>query len=165
MCIKFSTITLAVAGSLLMPAISWAQTTSTNFTVQITIAGACQINAAANMDFGSHGVLSNNTDATSIITVQCTNTTSFNVGLSAGNGASATVANRLMTGTGGATVGYSLYRNAARDELWGDTTGTNTFAGTGTGAPQQLTVYGRVPPQNTPAPGGYTDTITATITY
>ncbi|OYR19401.1 spore Coat Protein U domain protein [Brucella thiophenivorans] len=70
-----------------------------------------------------------------------------------------------MTGPGGATITYSLYRNAARDTVWGDTTGTNTLAGTGTGAAQQLTVYGRVPPQNTPAPGTYTDTVTATITY
>jgi len=166
MCIKFSIIASAAALGLLLSNSANAQTTSAQFTVQITIAGACQVNSATNMDFGTHGVLSANTDATSIVTVQCTNTTPFNIALSAGSGGSgATVTNRLMTGTGGATIGYSLYRTAARDTVWGTTVGTNTLAGTGTGAPQPFTVYGRVLPQNTPAPGVYTDTVTATISY
>lgn len=166
MCIKFSMITSAAALGLLLSNSANAQTPSAQFTVQITIAGACQVNSATNMDFGTHGVLSTNTDATSVVTVQCTNTTPFNIALSAGSGGSgATVTNRLMTGAGGATVSYSLYRTAARDTVWGTTVGTNTLAGIGTGAPQQFTVYGRVPPQNTPAPGGYTDTVTATISY
>lgn len=165
MCIKLSAITIATVGMFLVPTITTAQTTTANFTVQITIAGSCQMNSASNMDFGSHGVLNANSDATSTVTVQCTNTTPFNVGLTAGGGTGATVTNRLMTGAGGATVGYSLYQTAARDTVWGNTTGTNTFSANGTGAPQPLTVYGRVPPQNTPAPGVYTDTVTATITY
>lgn len=166
MCIKFSTLAAALTVAFVTPSIVSAQTTSAQFTVQITIAAACQVNSASNMDFGSHGVLSTNTDATSLITVQCTNSTPFNLALNAGSGGSgATVTNRLMTGTGGATVGYSLYRTAARDTVWGTTVGTNTLAGTGTGAAQQFTVYGRVPPQTTPAPGAYTDTVTATITY
>ncbi len=165
MCIKFSTVAGIVSIGLLIPTIVSAQTPSAPFTVQITIAGACQINSATNMDFGSHGVLTANSDATSVVTVQCTNTTPFNIGLSAGAGSSATVTTRLMTGTGGATVGYSLYQTAARDTVWGTTVGTNTVSGTGTGAAQPFTVYGRVLPQNTPAPGVYTDTVTATITY
>ncbi len=165
MCIKLSAIKVAVAGALFLPTIAVAQSPTANFTVQITITGSCQVNSTTNMDFNSHGVLNTNSDASSTVTVQCTNTTPFNLGLSAGSGATATIANRQMTGPGGATITYSLYRNAARDTVWGDTTGTNTLAGTGTGAAQQLTVYGRVPPQNTPAPGTYTDTVTATITY
>jgi len=165
MCINYSAITVAIAGALLIPSIAAAQTPSAQFTVQITIAGSCQVNSASNMDFGSHGVLNTNSDTTSTLTVQCTNTTPFNIGLSAGSGATATVTNRQMTGPGGATITYSLYRTAARDTVWGNTTGTNTVSGTGTGAAQQITVYGRVAPQNTPAPNTYTDTVTATITY
>ncbi|WP_409528142.1 spore coat protein U domain-containing protein [Rhizobium sp.] len=37
--------------------------------------------------------------------------------------------------------------------------------GTGTGSPQTLTVYGRVPAQNTPAPGTYSDTVVVTVSY
>jgi spore coat protein U-like protein len=163
--IKYHAIAGIAAAGLLTPTITSAQTPSSQFTVQITIAGACQVNSASNMDFGTHGVLNTNTDATSTVTVQCTNTTPFNVALNAGAGSGATVTERLMTGTGGATVGYSLYSNAARDAVWGETVGTDTVAGTGTGAAQAFVVYGRVQPQNTPAPGAYTDTVTATITY
>lgn len=162
---NFSAITGAIAGALLIPAIATAQTTSANFTVQITIAGSCQVNSATNMDFSSQGVLNTNTDASSIVTVQCTNTTPFNIGLNARTGATATVTNRQMTAPDGATITYSLYQTAARDTVWGETAGTNTVSATGTGAAQPFTVYGRVPPQNTPAPATYTDTVTATITY
>ena len=49
--------------------------------------------------------------------------------------------------------------------MWGNTVGTNTIAGTGSGGSQSYTVYGRVPPQTTPAAATYTDTITVTVTY
>jgi spore coat protein U-like protein len=58
-----------------------------------------------------------------------------------------------------------LYRDSARSLTWGQTVGTDTAAGTGTGAAQTLTVYGRVAPQNTPAAGTYTSTVTATVTF
>ena len=49
--------------------------------------------------------------------------------------------------------------------MWGNTVGTDTQAATGTGAAQTYTIYGRIPPQTTPAPATYSDTITVTVTY
>ena len=141
-----------------------AATTSSNFTVQITIAASCTINSATNMDFGTNGVLASNVDQTSTIQVQCTDTTPYNIGLDAGTGSGATVANRKMT-SGAATVNYTLYSNSGRTTLWGNTVGTDTVAATGNGSGQTHTVYGRVPAQTTPAPGTYTDTVTVTVTY
>jgi spore coat protein U-like protein len=37
--------------------------------------------------------------------------------------------------------------------------------GTGTGAVQNVTIYGRVAPQTTPTSGTYTDTVIVTINY
>ena len=96
--------------------------------------------------------------------MSCTNTTPYNIGLDAGTGSGATVATRKMT-SGGATVSYSLYSDSAHATVWGNTIGTDAVAGTGNGTGQNYTVYGRVPPQTTPAPGTYTDTITVTVTY
>src|ERR1051326_2536541 len=68
-------------------------TTTTTFTVQITITASCTIVSASTLNFGnSQGVLTGNVDQTSIIQVQCTNTTPYNVGLNAGTGTGATVA-------------------------------------------------------------------------
>jgi len=142
-----------------------AQTATTNFTVQIEITAECLINSATALDFGASGVLSSATTGTSIITVQCTSGTSYDVGLNAGLGAGATVASRKMTGPASATVTYSLYTDAAHTSVWGETIGTDTVSSTGTGAAQAYTVYGQVPAQSTPAVGTYSDTITVTVTY
>lgn len=143
---------------------SLATTTSTTFTVSVTLAATCTINSASALNFGNQGILSANVDQTSTIQVTCTNTTPYNIGLDAGTGTGATVATRKLT-SGGATVNYTLYSDSGRTTVWGNTIGTNTVAATGNGTGQNYTVYGRVPSQTTPAPGTYTDTITVTVTY
>jgi spore coat protein U-like protein len=141
-----------------------AATTASNFTVQIAIGASCTINSASTLNFGAQGVLTANVDQTSTLQVQCTNTTPYNIGLNAGTGTGATVASRKMT-SGANTVNYSLYSDAGRTTVWGNTVGTDTVAGTGDGAAQSYSVYGRVPAQTTPAPGSYSDTVTVTVTY
>lgn len=104
-------------------------------------------------------------EASSAIAVQCTNGTDYDIGLNAGQGSGATVAARLMTGPNSETVTYSLYTDAGHADVWGDTIGTDTLAGTGTGAEQTYPVYGQVPVQETPTAGTYADVITVTLTY
>src|SRR6266850_8223102 len=142
------------AAFLLQSATSFATTTTTTFPVSITIAATCVINSASALNFGSQGVLATNTDQSSTISVTCTNTTPYNIGLDAGTGTGATVAVRKLT-SGGATVNYSLYSDTGRTTVWGNTIGTNTVAATGNGSAQSYAVYGRVPPQTTPAAGTY----------
>ena len=143
---------------------SFGSTTTSTFTAQVAITATCTINSASTLNFGTQGVLTANVDQTSTIQVQCTDTTPYNIGLDAGTGAGATVATRKMT-SGGATVDYTLYSDAGRTTVWGNTVATDTVAATGNGAAQSYTVYGRVPAQTTPAPGAYTDTVTVTVTY
>ena len=156
---------LAALAVWLVPQDSLAATSTTTFQVQITIQAAFAINSATTLDFGTHGILTTNTDATSTITVQCTLLTPYNVGLNVGTGTGATAAARLMTSSASNTVTYSLYRDASRLLVWGETIGTDTVAGTGTGLAVGHTVYGRVPAQTTPTPALYTDTITVTVTF
>jgi spore coat protein U-like protein len=155
---------LAAASLAMFASLCDAATTTTTFTVQMTITASCVINSASTLNFGSTGVLTANVDQTSAIQVQCTNTTPYNIGLDAGTATGATVTTRKMT-SGANTISYSMYSNAGRTTNWGNTVGTDTVAATGNGASQSYTVYGRVPPQTTPAPATYTDTITVTVTY
>lgn len=141
-----------------------AATATSTFNVTMTIGASCTVISASTMAFGSSGVILTNVDQTSSISVQCTDTTPYAIGLNAGVGAGATVATRKMS-NGARTINYTLYSNAGRSTVWGDTPGTDTVAGVGNGDPQAFTVYGRVAPQTTPAPGSYTDTITVTVTY
>jgi spore coat protein U-like protein len=138
-------------------------TSAYSFNVTATVVTSCNVSATTH-NFGSPGILSSNVDATSTVTAQCTNTTPYNIGLDAGTGTGATVAVRKMT-SGGATINYSLYTNVGRTTVWGNTVGTNTVGGTGSGVAQNVTAFGRVPSQTTPAPATYSDTIVATVTY
>ena len=88
----------------------------------------------------------------------------YTVALNGGNDAATDPTLRKMS-KGAEKITYGLYRDAARTQPWGSTSGTNTVAGTGSGLAQSLTVYGRVPVQATPSPGAYADTIVVTLTY
>lgn len=148
----------------LLPRPAAAGSVTTTFKTQIAITAACAINSASSLNFGTQGVLAANVDQSSTIQVTCTNTTPYTIGLDAGTGSGATVAARKMS-SGGNTVNYALYSDAAHTTNWGNTPSGDTVAGTGTGAAQSFTVYGRVPPQGAPAPGNYSDTITVTVMY
>lgn len=136
------------------------------FTATATVANDCVITANT-LDFGTAGVLNAALDANGSLSVRCTLNAPYSIALNAGIGTGATVAARRMTRVSGTqTVGYQLFRNAARTELWGDgTAGTLTVSGTGTGTAQIINLYGRVPAQTTPQAGTYQDTVTVTITY
>ena len=60
---------------------------------------------------------------------------------------------------------YSLFKDAARALNWGNTVGADTMSGTGTGSLQTIPVYGRLPASQPAVPGGYVDTIIATVTF
>ena len=141
-----------------------AATVTGTFNVQVTIAATCALNSSTNLNFGTQGVLAANVDQTSTITVTCTNTTPYNIGLDKGvNGGSVTT--RQMKAAGVALINYSLFSDAGRTVNWGQTIGTDTVAATGTGSAQPFTVFCRIPPQPSPLPAVYNDTITVTVTY
>jgi spore coat protein U-like protein len=131
------------------------------FTVTATVSSQCAVSAST-LDFGTVGLLLANTDLNSTVTVQCAGGVAYQVGLDDGQHATGTT--RRMQGPGG-LVTYELYRDNGRTQRWGNTLNTDTVVGSGNGANQNITVYGRVPNQSTPSAGTYNDTITVTVTY
>jgi spore coat protein U-like protein len=155
----------AVAGVLglaFAPMSASALTTTATFAVSTTVTNTCTISAAA-LSFAAYtGALD---QASTTLTVKCTNNGDYTVALNGGQTAGGTVSTRLMA-NGAYTLGYSLYTSNAYTTIWGDGTGsTQTVAGTGTGANQTLTVYGQIPANEATTSGTYSDTITATISY
>src|ERR1700743_3643624 len=143
-------------------------TATATFTVTLTLQANCSISANP-LNFGSNGVLGTAINQQTTVAVTCTNTTPYNVGLDAGAVPGSTVTNRLMAGTAtgntSTTVGFQLYQDAGHTTAWGNTQGTNTVSGTGTGSAQSIVVYGQVPAQTTPKPDTYQTTITATVYF
>lgn len=116
-------------------------------------AGSCCF-SPMNMNLGNYtGVLSQTGAAT--MTVTCPNNVAYNIGLNAGAGLGATVTNRRLTQLLVATLPYGLYRDSARSLNWGNTSGTDTLSGTGTGSAQTGTVYPQLPPALIPIPSRY----------
>jgi spore coat protein U-like protein len=160
---SFKVLPLAAMLAVAAP-VAHAATATGTLNLSITIAATCSVVSATAINFGTVSAIAANIDQTSTLTVNCSTTTPYNVGLSAGGGTGATVAARKMM-NGANSVTYSLYRDSGYTQVWGNTVGTDTVAGTGTAANQTITIYGRVTAQTVPPPGSYTDAVTVTITY
>jgi spore coat protein U-like protein len=164
--IKHAAIIALVAGTAAVAApSSYASTKTAQFDVTLNLQNDCSISANT-LDFGSNGTLTNNIDVNSSLAVTCTKGTTYDVALDAGTATGSTVAARKMLGSDGtSTVDFGLFTDTARTQNWGITPGTDTVSGIGNGDSQSIPVYGRVPPQSTPAAGTYHSTVTATVIF
>ncbi|BEP35020.1 spore coat U domain-containing protein [Variovorax sp. V59] len=158
--------TLAVTTSAVLAATSPATAT---FQVLITVAKACSVVAGAGskIDFGTVDSSATNLSGNSNISVTCSKTTPYNIGLLPSNN-STTGAGVMSPATGSDTVAYQLRSVSATGAVWGSTaTSTavgNGVAGTGTGAAQTIPVYATVASANV-TPGAYSDTVTVQVNY
>ena len=148
----------------LAPSAAFAGSDTDSFQVTATVLASCDV-TASNLTFGNYNpVTASHLDAATTLSVTCTNGTAYNVGLSLGSGTGASTTTRYMK-QGSDQLGYALYRNAGRTQLWGTNTGTDTLAGTGTGSAATIDVFGRVPMQQAAPAGGYSDTIVVTVSW
>jgi spore coat protein U-like protein len=164
---RISSLRLAI-GAVCLAAVSGpafaASTQQTTFKVTADVAANCTI-AAADLDFAAYDPAGSAVPGQSQITVNCTNGTTWNVGLNAGVFSGATTTTRKMTGPGSFALAYGLYTDASHTTNWGNVVGTDTKSGTGSGVDQILNVYGLVPAAQNVGAGHYEDTITATVTF
>jgi spore coat protein U-like protein len=144
-------------------------TASAGQLVSVAYQEECRVGTVSSLEFGTSGLLTSAIDAATAVSVTCTSTTPFRVGLNQGNGVGATTLVRKMTRTAAplSTVDYGLYRDLGRSQSWGNdtATGNDTQSGTGSGTAASYPIYGRVPPQNTPEPGDYQDTVVLTVAF
>lgn len=138
-------------------------TASTTFTVTASVPAVCNV-TANNLNFGTIESLSSVVDGSTTVSPVCTNGTAYNVGLNGGlSGATDPTQRKLQKGS--EFILYGLYRDFARTLPFGDTIGSNTLTGTGSGVPQSLPIFGRIPVQTMPSSGLYSDTIIVTLTF
>jgi spore coat protein U-like protein len=152
-----------VAG--LAPGLALAGTATTTFTVTATVLAVCAVQTT-NLSFSSYSASTGTaTTATSSVTATCSNGSPYTIALDAGQATAATVANRSMT-FGAQKLSYGLYTTAGYSTFWGDgTLSTATVGATGNAALRTHTVYGQIPAGQYVTAGGYTDTVTVTVSY
>lgn len=138
------------------------------FTVSATVTKQCTVTAASDVDLGTVPASATNIANNGSISIACSNTTPYTVGLRPSN--NSTTGAGLMSAAAGNLdkVPYQLYQNAGMTTLWGNTaTATNAgngVAGTGSGAAKSHTVYVRAPSADF-QPDSYSDTVTVVVNY
>lgn len=164
---------LAIAILAASSQVTLAQTTTTGtMPVSMTVAALCSVSAAP-LSFPSASFLDASTDASSTLTVRCTNGTFYYVTMGLGANATNNPDGRRMKANADDFLNYELFTDSARTTPWLASattapTDSTPVAGipsaAGNGSNQTINVFGRVPVQNA-APGSYTDAVTVTLTY
>jgi spore coat protein U-like protein len=135
----------------------------------------CSVAVTGTLNFGVYAYFTP-LDGATTLTVDCrrinqapNRTVSYTIKLTSGPGS---YLNRLMTHATqpGETLGYNLYRDAARALVWGDgTAGTVTVTGQFVHPPARqqtvppITIYGRVPANQNVVAGAYQTTAPITV--
>jgi spore coat protein U-like protein len=158
-----------IAVTLMLGLLPWAglhaqsQTVSTTFRVQARVEAVCEV-TASDLNFGTYTAqAATPTQGTTLLRATCTPGTTYNVGLN--EGASGGTINQRKMASGANALNYQLYSDSARSKIWGNTTGTDTVTGAGTGLAVDHTVFGAVPAAQVVPAGDYADTITVRIYY
>lgn len=142
------------------------QTATTTFRVLTKVQAVCAV-TATDLDFGTYTSAGGSPlQGTTLLRATCTPNSSYNIGLNEGTTAGATVNQRQMKPAAGTqNLNYQLYSDSSRSTVWGNTTGTDTVTGVGTGLAVDHTVFGAIPAAQKVPAGDYSDTITVRIYY
>lgn len=141
-----------------------------------SIAGAvitCSFSSTPGMAFGPYDDASAApTDSATSVVVRCTRILGSNnadVVLQLGpSSASGTIATRQMA-SGANRMNYNLYRDAARSQVWGQTSGVDTVLvntgniGNGASVNVTFTIFGRIPALQNVNAGAYNDSVQMTV--
>ncbi|MEI9994815.1 MAG: spore coat U domain-containing protein [Rhizomicrobium sp.] len=144
---------------------AWAGQATTTLAVSATVQSSCAV-SAGNLAFGNYTAASATpNDVTSSISVTCTSGLAYTVALDGGT-TTTTVNARAMTDGATHNLTYALYTNNTHATLFGDgTLSTQTASGTGNGAAQTISVFGRIPVSQFVTAGSYTDTVGVAVNY
>ena len=128
--------------------------------VSASLFPSCTLGTISAINFGTSAGLRSKIDAAGAVQLTCPVSLAWTLKLGGGNNASAGV--RRMRSAAGNFVPYRIYRDSGRTTLIAI---DGTVTGTGNGATQTTTVYGRVDPASPPALGLYQDTIVVTLSF
>ena len=151
-------IALALSGA----AHAQHQTKSATFRVSATVHAACEV-TALDLNFGQYtSQTGSDHTGTARVAVMCTPATAYNVGLHAGAATGAAASQRRMVASAN-QLNYQLYQDSSRSKIWGNTAGTDTVPGAGTGQSVDHTIFGAVPARQVIPASDYGDTITVQL--
>ena len=155
-------IALALA-FIAMPSAVSGKTTTNTMTARLDVDTSCRLTTEP-LAFGNVNIFTAQVDATARIQLRCGPAVAYSVAID--NGLNFNGQRRMFNGFGGwfAYVPYQIYRNAARNQVWGATLATMVTGVTPANGQVNLTAYGRVP-STIVLPRDYVDTVTITVNF
>ena len=158
-------LSLAVLSLISIPAFAGSATASLN--ISASVSAVCTISTSA-VAFGAYDPVVANAatdlNGTGTVTVACTKGAAATIDL--GNGGNLSGGSRRMA-SGTDFLNYSLYKDAARTQVWGTglAGGTTYTYNSASKVATAVTVYGKVPQNQDVTVGAYSDVVLATINY
>lgn len=139
-----------------------AGTLTSTLAVTVVVRPACTVSGAT-LDFGSY-TSGQATDLNGFTQIAYSNCPAGQLRFQLdGGGSGSPTARRLSNGSGG-LLGYGIYRDSARTQVFGQGANsrlvTLTAAGSG-----NVSVYGKIPAGQSVAAGTYTDTVVITLDF
>ena len=162
---KRTVLSLAVLSLITIP--TFGATATANLNVSASVSAVCTISTLP-VAFGAYDPVVTNAatdlNGSGTLTVACTKGASATIDLGVGNNLSGGT-RRMSSGTD--FLNYSLYKDAARTQVWGTgmTGGTTLTYNSASKASTAVTVYGKVPQAQDVTVGSYADVVVATINY
>lgn len=154
---------LLFAAGLSLPV--YATTTATDMAVVVNVYASCSMSVTS-LDFGPYDpIVANATQdllATATVSTNCTEGAFVIVRMSNGLHFSRNYGRHMSNVGSDSKLKYELYKNEGLTDVW---TGKWGQSIAGTGASDDLTVYGKVFQNQQAAAGSYTDTVTVTVLF
>lgn len=159
---------LAVLSMISAARLARAESISGRMEVTATVVSNCRL-VIPPLSFGTYDPLAANAtqpaDASVEVTLNCTRNTAASLSFDLGIHSAGIGVDRAMSGPGPEHLHYQIYRDAARSQVWSNGAEALRIVATGVTAPDQLTVFGRIPPSQEVEPGAYSDVLTATVDF
>jgi spore coat protein U-like protein len=157
----FLAMALSLLGLLLGARQAAAQTATDTFQVRAQVTKTCTV-VANDLDFGIYNS-SQQSRASTDMTVQCTPLTAFSVEIGAGGSGNRN--DRWMNGPGVNRLRYGLYKDGGYTQPMMTTGSDFTGVSDPQGTPIRYQMYGQIVANQTVPAGDYLDTVTVTVTY
>jgi spore coat protein U domain-containing protein, fimbrial subunit CupE1/2/3/6 len=165
---------LLLGGALLLPRGAIADGASGSLAVNATVTDTCSITSSnPALDFGTYNSIANasvNLDGSTNIAIKCTAASMPGVVIMLGQGANPDAGStddaplrRMKMGTTD-FLSYTLFQNAGRSTVWGNTVGAARPLTTN-GNTQVVTIYARIPSGQVIPYGVYSDTVQIAVQF
>ncbi|HXW53264.1 MAG TPA: spore coat U domain-containing protein [Myxococcota bacterium] len=160
--------TRTIIGLCLVAAVGHATQIQQNMNATVSVVNGCSIQSVSNTAWSAidGNFQAAATTSSGGVTVLCTESTPYSVGLNNGNNYNVTNSTRQMSDGASHVIAYGLYHDNALSLPWGDIGSGKELMATGSGSSQAATVYAQIPAGQTPVPAAnFSDVVVVTLNF